>query len=323
MNTSPIWRLHARCERTWTRWTGWIARRDGWLARRVRWPIPALAPCRRKKLHLARRGALGDVLMCTPALRELHKFNPNCRVTFFTDYPGFVEGLPGVEAVRPYADRSGQSLELIYETSIPPQRHIAKIFGDCIGVDVQDTRPRCRLDAAVAARWHDRLCGLSRPIAAINRSAGPWTPNKDWPDAYWVELIEQLCTNGSVVEIGAQRSDPSDVQNAKYLDLRGQTTISDLVAVLAASDVHVGPISGPVHIAAALNLPSVVIYGGYEHPVGSSYPGNIDLFTELPCSPCWLRHGCPYDRKCLHQISPLEVARSVKLAGGTKSKSMV
>jgi lipopolysaccharide transport system ATP-binding protein len=68
--------------------------------------------------------------------------------------------------------------------------------------------------------------------------------------------------------------------------------------------------SGPVHIAAAAGTPAVVIFGGFEHPVGSSYPGNIDLFTQLPCSPCWLKTPCPYDRECLRRISPEAVLKA-------------
>jgi ADP-heptose:LPS heptosyltransferase len=223
-------------------------------------------------------------------------------VTFYTDYPELVAGLPGFTNIKPYSERSRQSLELIYETSIPPQRHIAKIMGDCIGVAVEDVRPDCVADPAQADHWRNRFANLPPPIVVVNRSAGPFTPNKDWPDVHWCELIENLCRSGSVVEIGAPRSQTNGWRHANYEDLRGQTTIPDLVAVIAASDMHVGPISGPVHIAAAFGVPSVVIYGGYEHPICSGYPGNINLFTELPCSPCWLRDGCPYDRKCLRQI---------------------
>ena len=106
--------------------------------------------------------------------------------------------------------------------------------------------------------------------------------------------------------MGYERASPS------YVDLRGKTNLAELVATIAAGDLHVGPISGPVHIAAAVHVPSVVIYGGYEHPVCSSYPGNINLFTELRCSPCWLRDGCPYDRKCLRQIEADVVLDAVK-----------
>jgi ADP-heptose:LPS heptosyltransferase len=309
--TPVLQALLARAERTWTRWTGWIARRNGALARRARWPIEALAPYRRRQLHMARRGALGDVLMCTPALRELHRLNPACRITFFTDFPEFVRGLPGIEATRPYSERSSRALELQYESSIPPRRHIAEIIGDCIGVRVRNVKPVCVADPDLVEKWQAEIGRLPKPIVAVNRTAGPFTPNKDWPDSHWNELLELLLRSCSIVEIGTTPIQPSILVSENYRDLRGQTTIPDLIAVLSRCDLHVGPMSGPVHIAAGLGKRSVVIYGGYEHPMCSRYAGNVNLFTQLPCSPCWLKDHCPYDRKCLRQILPAEVAEHV------------
>lgn len=289
------------------------------MTRRIRWPISGWAPCHRSELHLARRGALGDVLLCTPALRELHRINPNTRLTFYTDFPDLIRGLPGIHSVLPYAERSPLALEFVYESSIPPLRHIAKIMGDCIGVDVQDVRPICAMDLNSVEHWRSRLDHLARPIAVINRSAGPFTPNKDWPASHWDELVERLCQTGSAVEIGTGAAASSPCRRDRFLDLRGQTTIKDLIAVVAASDVHVGPISGPVHIAAAVGTPSVVIFGGYEDPVGTHYGGNLDLFTQLACSPCWLRDACPYDRKCLQVISPATVQSGILKVLETRS----
>jgi ADP-heptose:LPS heptosyltransferase len=88
-------------------------------------------------------------------------------------------------------------------------------------------------------------------------------------------------------------------------DPHRRESIRGCLAAVAAGDIQVGPISGPVHVAAVAGKPSVVIYGGYEHPDCSSYPGNINLYTALPCSPCWLlMEPCPYDRVCLSRISP-------------------
>jgi ADP-heptose:LPS heptosyltransferase len=317
--TPALQALLARTERTWTRWTGWIARRNGVLARRARWPIAALAPYRRRELHLARRGELGDVLMCTPALRELHRLNPACRIAFFTDFPDFVRGLGGVDEVRPYSERSHRALELQYEFSIPPRRHIAEIMGDCIGVRVRDVKPVCVADPDLVEKWQAEIRRLPKPIVAVNRTAGSFTPNKDWPESYWHEFLERLPRSCSIVEIGTTPAQPSIQRSDNYRDLRGETTIPDLVAVLSLCDVHVGPMSGPVHIAAGLGKPSVVIYGGYEHPDCSRYAGNVNLFTQLPCSPCWLKDHCPYDRKCLRQILPADVARQVMQKAALRS----
>jgi ADP-heptose:LPS heptosyltransferase len=255
---------------------------------------------------------MGDILMCTPALREVKRLNPACSITFYSGFPEVIRGLPFIDEVHPFAERPAHAILLACEGSHPAERHLACIFGDNLGVVVQDIRPSCALDQNLLTAWRERINNLPRPVIVVNRYANSWTPNKDWPDPFWVTLIGQLCHLGSVVEIG--RPDPGFgcVAHPNYLDLRGRTQLPDLVALLAAADLHVGPISGPVHIAAAFAKPSVVVYGGFEHPKCSSYPGNIDLYTSLPCSPCWLKTPCPYNKECLRLISPARVFAAVK-----------
>lgn len=70
-----------------TRWyrrsvVGPVAARYGARARRLIWPIPGSEPWRAREIHVARDPGLGDVLMCTPALREVKRLNPRCAVTF-------------------------------------------------------------------------------------------------------------------------------------------------------------------------------------------------------------------------------------------------
>ena len=69
--------------------------------RPVRNRIPLLAPYRKAEIHVVREGALGDVLMATPALRRVKELNPNCRVTFYTHFANLVRGLPFIDEVRP------------------------------------------------------------------------------------------------------------------------------------------------------------------------------------------------------------------------------
>ena len=242
---------------------------------------------------MERSGAVGDVLMCTPALRELKRVNPGCHVRFHTQFPSLVDGLSYIDEVI-YLDSSPPGvIRLTYENIIPPRRHIAEIFGDCLGVRVSDVRPDCvvrpELKESFIASWRDR----PRPHIVINRRAGPWTPNKDWPDNSWRILVERLQSWATVIEIGSPSS-PELALAEEYIDLRGRTSLEQLVAAIAAADLHIGPMSGPVHIAAAVGTPAVVIYGGYERPECSGYPWNISLYTPIRCSPCWLREPCPY-----------------------------
>ena len=102
------------------------------------------------------------------------------------------------------------------------------------------------------------------------------------------------------------------MRHPHYVDLSGRLPLDRFLAAVAAGDIHVGPISGPVHVAAAADKPSVVIYGGYEHPDCSSYLENINLYTALPCSPYWLLlEPCPYDRMGLRRVSPERVEEAI------------
>jgi ADP-heptose:LPS heptosyltransferase len=289
-----------------------LGSRSGFIARRLWHPNPWLIPARLRQIDVSRPGALGDVLMCTPGLREVKRVNPDCKIRFHTKYPSLVEGLPYIDEVVYCEVRPDNAIRLAYEDVIPPRRHIARIMGDCLGVRVTDVRPDCSVCSELVQTMARRWDGLPRPRVVINRCAGPWTPNKDWPDTYWNHLVDQLMEWATVIEIGSQTYSTAEKKlGERYVDLRGQTTLDELIATIAAADLHVGPISGPVHIAAAVRTPSVVIYGGYEHPVCTEYPGNVSLYSPIHCAPCWLRDPCPFGLKCLSMISYEQVNESI------------
>jgi len=180
-----------------------------------------------------------------------------------------------------------------------------------LGVEVTDVRPDCVIDPALVARFRAAWQGLQRPHIVINRHASSWTPNKAWPEGHWTELIRRLSQNASVIEVGASPGMESDDFGDRYVDLRGLTTLEEFVAAIAAADLNLGPMSGPVHIAAAVGKRSVVIIGGYEGPSNAGYPSNIALYTPVECARCWLDAPCPYGLRCLNVISPDQVERAV------------
>ena len=293
------------------RYRAWLGAQSGFLDRRLRFPNPLRAPYRRSELHLGRGSGLGDVLLCTPALRELKRVNPSCEVTFYTNFPGLLMGLPFIGAVRGFDERPRDYVHLGYYDSVPPRRHLAEMIGDNLGLQVRDVRPSCAVNPEIVSRFLAEWRDMRRPRIIVSRRAGPWTPNKDWPDEYWGDLLDRLTARFSVIEIGASAQGRVVQPGDHYLDLRGKTELEELVGAIGAADLHVGPVSGPVHIAAALGTPAVVIYGGYEHPVCSGYPGNINLYSPVRCAPCWLSSPCPYSKDCLYRIKPDAVEDAV------------
>jgi ADP-heptose:LPS heptosyltransferase len=289
-----------------------LSRRWGWPARALRSLTPWGVPYRRSEVVLSRGAGLGDVLLCTPALREMKRRNPRCRVTFYTDFGDLIDGLPFVDRVRPMAEHPDHFvLRMCYERSLPSRRHLAQLIGDTVGVNVRDVRPSCAVRGELVEKFRQAWSDLPRPLIVVSRCASPWTPNKNWPEEYWEVLVERLAAHATVIDIGAPTASPAATPAGSYIDLRGQTTLPELVAAIAAADIAIAPDTGPMHVAAAFMIPTVVIYGGYISPDSTGYPGNINLYSPVECAPCWLREPCPFSKKCLHMITPDDVEAAV------------
>lgn len=264
----------------------------------------------KREIHLTRTAGAGDVLLCTPALRELRRLAPDARIVFHTRYPSLVAGLPYIDEVRPCENPPAGSIFMGYENVKSPNVHLAKVIAANLGFQISDVRPDCSVNTTLVAQYREAWSHLPAPYVAVQRKAGPWTPNKNWPDDNWELLIDELTRSATVIEIG-DLGEPAQARFGAYLDLRGKTSLESLVAVIAAADILVGPISGPAHIAAAVGTPSVRIIGGYESPECTAYDGSLSLFTPTECAPCWLREPCTFGRKCLSAIAPSVVVSAI------------
>jgi heptosyltransferase-2 len=127
----------------------------------------------------------------------------------------------------------------------------------------------------------------------------------------------------------------ADVKSAKevekrlqmpFIDLSGKTSLSQLKGVVASCDVCLANDSGGLHLATALGIPVVAIYGP-THPrqgIGPWRGKSISICAKVPCSPC-SAHGsktCPRgDMLCMETITPGQVAGAIiGLAGGKKRR---
>ena len=91
------------------------------------------------------------------------------------------------------------------------------------------------------------------------------------------------------------------------IDLTGKTSIADLPALLSQCHLFIGNDSGAMHVAAAVGLPVVAVFGPTD-PCGTApVTPRCTIVQEKPyCSPCFLRR-CPTDHRCMTAITPEKV----------------
>lgn len=185
--------------------------------------------------------------------------------------------------------------------------------------------PKLRVDQDNRARLLQAL-GLKtdKPIVALMPGA-EYGPAKQWPPEYYAELAkslsqagDQVWVMGSAKEVELGASIAADAGPA-VTNLCGRTQLVDTVDLLSLCNRAVTNDSGLMHVAAAVGIPLVAIYGSSTPDYTPPLTDRADiLYLRLSCSPCFER-TCPLGHtQCLRQISPqhvLSLAHPAKAPG--------
>lgn len=141
------------------------------------------------------------------------------------------------------------------------------------------------------------------PFLAVH----PWTSNpvKRWPAARYRELVRVMAQRLPVVLIGGPEerellSQVVPADHPRVIDLVGQVSLRQLAALLRCAALLVSNDSGPVHLAAAVGTPTVVLFGGSSPAAGPRRWG-----------PCGNRH-CVIWKESMEAITVEEVLGAVE-----------
>lgn len=252
-------------------------------------------------------GGLGDELMIWGVLQSFAARRPSARVTFHSRFAEVLKQVPSTIQVIPYdagnLPKGSTGLGYVGKT----QQSINEQMASRLGL-VPDKYP-IPLPSFPTGTPGGKYPTAGR-IIVIQPVASAWTPNKQWPLAYWTKLVEALPPDVTVVELGQSSFFTTPPRHPHFVSIAGSTSVSAYLAAISHATVFVGPPSSGMHVAHAYGVPSVIVVGGYEAPV-YPYPQAIQLHTNMPCSPCWLCSACPYDRACLRKITPEAVLDAV------------
>ena len=181
-----------------------------------------------------------------------------------------------------------------------------------------DTKPGLVIDDDwIAATLSGLSETLPRPYVSIAPGA-IYGPAKQWPPAYFQELLAMLDRAGiSTVIIGTAADYDLGQQilgdATRAFNLCGKTSLNQLIAVLAQSQLLISNDSGTMHIMAALQMPQIAVFGS----TSTVWTGPVNekaevISLQLDCSPCFKRE-CPLGHTdCLNRISPQMVWERVE-----------
>lgn len=185
-----------------------------------------------------------------------------------------------------------------------------------VGLKWTDLRPQIWIDNATK-RSVDRLIanGETRIVAV---SPGAKRPTKRWLAEEYGRLCRLLVETERVKVVVVGDAHDTEVAGkiekiagGDVIDLTGKTSLLQLASVLDRSSVLVTNDSGPMHMATAVNTPTVAIFGPTVPEFGFSPLGQSEVIEkELPCRPCSL-HGSERCKKngfkCMSLITAEEV----------------
>lgn len=193
------------------------------------------------------------------------------------------------------------ALEMPADIQVPPpaidisQDFIAEITSVVPGNDGMITIAVC-----FASRWH----------------------SKNWSGDFIANVLDEtskIIPNLRAVLIGSKDDQElgkrimSSARCANLVDLSGKTSFGGLAALLSRSQAMFTVDSGPMHLAAAIGVPCIAMFGSTDYVLTGPYgPSGFHSIISSKCekAPCF-KHDCPLHHDCSDGISALETAKII------------
>ena len=180
--------------------------------------------------------------------------------------------------------------------SLPNIAHIA--------MDVPDARRQHAAGTLLEAGARPHAFRVAIGAGASYGSAKCWYPERfaETANGFQAEKDADVILFGTPGEVAVSNAIIAGMKR-KPVDLTGKTAIGDLPALLSQCHLFLGNDSGAMHVAAAVGLPVVAVFGPTD-PLGTSpVTTRFSIVQRQPyCSPCFLKR-CPTDHRCMKSVT--------------------
>ena len=142
-------------------------------------------------------------------------------------------------------------------------------------------------------------------------------PAKRWLPERFGALADRLigALGADVLIFGSEAEKPLAEEIAHAMKhtpivLAGETSLRELLSLMAGCRLIVANDSGPMHLAAAMGIPLIAIFGSTDERATGPLGTRVRIVRKpVECSPCG-RCECPIDFRCMNNLSVEEVYRA-------------
>ena len=164
----------------------------------------------------------------------------------------------------------------------------------------------------------EKVRQLMKPLNRSRKKIifAPFSSNnaKDWPLERYITIMDKLTNLGvEIILVGSKADrDKGDFSKVKILDLRGKTSLRELSELLNNVDYFIGSCSGPLHMAAAAQLPIIALYGSTSNSHWAPKSKTHVIEHNVSCSPCDRQgYNCVKNYECMNLITIDEVYEAI------------
>ena len=247
-----------------------------------------------------RLGAPGDTLITSNVIRCIKINFPKLKINCITPHDELIRLDPNIDSInKPETFYSFDSTywELIARKE--KSQNIIEHNMNRLGIDQYDYKASYYRSKEEKDWAKQQTSEFEKHILAICTKSKEEV--KNWPEENWLELIQNLKVNFSIIQLGDER-EPTFECVHRYA---GKLSLRESAAILSNANYFIGPDSLLMHIANGLNIQSVIIFGGSRSVNCFGYPESTNLSNNPECSPCWIHSTegkCNESLKCLHNI---------------------
>ena len=306
-----------------------------------------------KSILFMRLGGFGDLILLTPVLRELNRRWPNLKIAVCTmgHYAVALHGLPYVSQIvrYPCSKQIAETFDAwvwlenaIERNPAARTKHMTDLYASIAGLpeDFDNKLPDYRVsgnEEIWSKEAYPRTPGLPRVVIQVGTSSVARTYHRN---AMGMVVKQLLNKSWEIYLIGGRNPNGTPEVEVPFLPGLKNLCLADLsfrqsAAVVDQCDAFIGSDSAFLHVAGALGVPAVGLYGPFPWQLRTAYcPTTVALQGTGPCAPCF-HHAiankqndfpvnCPSAHKgfceVLAGITPDKIVHKIeKIARGTKT----